>query len=463
MAITPVPPMTDIPPFPALSDRAEGAYNSKAFKFGTHMADKFNDELVAVATSVLNNAEIANDSAVTAARDAQVAAAARMQTEADRVQTGKDRAAIAAVAAQAGTAGAFLDSNPIVKGSGDQTKQLRIEVDGLAPDTMRVLHAPNKDGVIATLRDAARIVRVQREANQMLTSADQGVLVEIVSGTFTQTFDSPRNLEAGWSCFIRNAGAGDITIPLSDGQQNWIMYPNEMRLFTSDGAVLRSVVIAAFCKEFTSTSNFIKPPGYKMFGGEMWNGGESGGTSRVSNTTSYSPGGDGGKGGDCKEFQVRAEKFPASTLITVGAGGISPTMAYAPPNPGGVSMVGSLVTNPEGVNDQGSYYLGGARRTWGPGSVALSSVQKGGGTGGQGAYGSPNQSQTAGGSALGGSGGNGGDVTLPGSPGVIPGGGGGGGGGQRATVPDGQGGYLPSSFSLGGNGARGQVNIWGIA
>lgn len=66
MAVTPVPPITDIPPFPALSDRATGAYNSKAYEFGTHMADKFNSEISAVAANVLGNATDAQASATTA-------------------------------------------------------------------------------------------------------------------------------------------------------------------------------------------------------------------------------------------------------------------------------------------------------------------------------------------------------------------------------------------------------------
>lgn len=56
MAIKPVPSMTEVPPFPALSDRAAGDYNSKAFLFGSHMAEKFNEEVTAVAANVMQNA-----------------------------------------------------------------------------------------------------------------------------------------------------------------------------------------------------------------------------------------------------------------------------------------------------------------------------------------------------------------------------------------------------------------------
>jgi len=75
--------MTDIPPFPALSDRAAGSYNGMAFAFGTHMAEKFNDEIVAVAGSAVANAteaaghaEAASESAQSAETAAQAAAQA---------------------------------------------------------------------------------------------------------------------------------------------------------------------------------------------------------------------------------------------------------------------------------------------------------------------------------------------------------------------------------------------------
>lgn len=75
MAVKPVPPMTDIPGFPALSDRAAGTYNGKAFDFATHMADKFNGELIAVAESVLQNATEASSKADSAELFSQTAAA----------------------------------------------------------------------------------------------------------------------------------------------------------------------------------------------------------------------------------------------------------------------------------------------------------------------------------------------------------------------------------------------------
>jgi len=76
MAIKPVPALTAVPAFPALSDRAAGTYNSKAFAFGTHMADKFNGEIAAVAGNVQHNAGEAIAAATTAGQAATTAVAA---------------------------------------------------------------------------------------------------------------------------------------------------------------------------------------------------------------------------------------------------------------------------------------------------------------------------------------------------------------------------------------------------
>lgn len=83
MAIQPVPVMTPVPHFPALSERAAGTYNASAYNFGTHMSVTFNGELLAVADNVRSNAleaqalaDAAHDSAQASATSAGAALAA---------------------------------------------------------------------------------------------------------------------------------------------------------------------------------------------------------------------------------------------------------------------------------------------------------------------------------------------------------------------------------------------------
>ena len=73
---TPVPPLTDIPAFPALADRAAGTYNASAYAFGNHMSVTFNAELLAVANNVRSNALDAAASATASALSATQAAEA---------------------------------------------------------------------------------------------------------------------------------------------------------------------------------------------------------------------------------------------------------------------------------------------------------------------------------------------------------------------------------------------------
>lgn len=101
MAITPVPSMTPVPTFPALSERAAGTYNSSAYAFGTHMSVTFNGELLAVAMSAQHNAEQAE---VFSAAASSSASAATTQADAALGYSNTANAAAATATAQAGIA-----------------------------------------------------------------------------------------------------------------------------------------------------------------------------------------------------------------------------------------------------------------------------------------------------------------------------------------------------------------------
>lgn len=78
-------------------------------------------------------------------------ALATTDTQVQRAESAATRAEAAAT--QIGTAAAFVDSNPIVKGSVDPTKQVRLEVDGLTAGQTRVITVPDKSGTLALLDD----------------------------------------------------------------------------------------------------------------------------------------------------------------------------------------------------------------------------------------------------------------------------------------------------------------------
>lgn len=106
-------------------------------------------------------AQVAADKLVVATDKATVASdKAIVAADKDTVATDKTAAQTAAAAAIAAAAvavegAAFTDTNPIVKGSVDATKKLRIEVDGLTTGTTRVLTVQDRNGVIADDTDLA--------------------------------------------------------------------------------------------------------------------------------------------------------------------------------------------------------------------------------------------------------------------------------------------------------------------
>ena len=313
----------------------------------------------------------------------------------------------------------------------------------------------------------SKIIRSARTSNVQLTKADSGNLIDITSGTFTQTFAAASELGDGWFCYLKNSGAGDITLvpeasELIDGLTSYIMYPGEVRLVQCDGVELRTVVLNAFYKVFTASGNFIKPPGYVAFSGLLCGAGGSGGSG--TDTQIF---GSGGAGGARSPFQLLSSQVAASVLVVIGAGGSAVTGSIG--NSGGQTSFGAIALNGgAGGNISNSAVAGGATSF----DATLTSLPRfNGGAGGQGSSvaialnggangiygaggggGANNGSSTSPGgtSAFAGAGGLGGGTT-PGSAtsGSAPGGGG---GGARYSAPP-----YPS-----GAGGRGELSIWGI-
>ena len=143
------PSITALPAAPDPNNRS--TFNALAYPWSAALPT-FGTEVSAVATNVKANADEAQADAVATAADRIQTGLDVVATAADRVQTDSDRtsatnSAIAAAASAAAAAGAaaFVDTNPVVKGSVDATKQVRFEVDGLTTATTRVLTVPDAD------------------------------------------------------------------------------------------------------------------------------------------------------------------------------------------------------------------------------------------------------------------------------------------------------------------------------
>jgi len=334
-----------------------------------------------------------------------------------------------------------------------------------------------------------------RTSNVALTVGDIGKLIDITSGTFTQTFSAASTLGNKWWCYIRNSGTGDITLNPNgseqiDGLVSYVMYPGETRLVTCNGTGFYTIVLTGYYSTFTSSGIWIKPPGYAAHSGYLWAGGGGG---SVGGGTYVA----GGGGGSCLSFTAQSATLSASVTVIIGAGGAGSTNAGAGGNGGNSSFSTFVAYGGGGCGVSGEGGSGGGLLSAG-GSVAVASFVTGGmpssaatttkihNEGGGGGAGTSYYNNTtvggssvwggggggcSGGSSVWGGGGGGGTTppTMAGTGGVSLHGGTGGAGLYGAGTagsggaPGGGGGSVGNSGTgQAGAGARGELRIWGV-
>jgi hypothetical protein len=92
------------------------------------------------------------------------------------------------------------------------------------------------------------LILSSRTSNTILGLSDSGKLIDITSGTFSQTFDAAATLGSGWWCYLRNSGTGSITLdPNSsetiDGSTTLVLNSGDVRLVQCDGSSFRTILI----------------------------------------------------------------------------------------------------------------------------------------------------------------------------------------------------------------------------
>lgn len=229
------------------------------------------------------------------------------------------------------------------------------------------------DGKAVVAPAGMSVIRSARVSNAILGTADNGTLIDITSGTFTQTVTAAAALGNGWFCWIRNSGAGDITLDpnaseLIDGIPSYVMYPGECRLIQCDGSAFNSIVLSPFYRSVTSSIIFISPPGYTAFGVKAWGAGGSGcgGTGNAAGTQRW--GGAAGGGGGFNQGTISLTPG-ANVAVTVAAA----TTGGAGATGGAYGLVGG---------NGGSSYFGSYVTAYGGGGGGVGGNQEGGGGGG---------------------------------------------------------------------------------
>lgn len=203
---------------------------------------------------------------------ASQAGADAQATAADRVQTGQDRTAAAAsatnAAGSASTAkadadravGAAAGVNLPALVAGDELKFLQVKQDRSGYQTALIQKATSAQ-LLAGTDDSAFLTpltaqalwsrpRITRTANTALTKANRQSLIDITSGTFTQTFAAAATLGDGWETMIRNSGAGDITLDPNgsetiDGTTTLVIPAGQTRLVLCSGSAFFTLPIVS--------------------------------------------------------------------------------------------------------------------------------------------------------------------------------------------------------------------------
>lgn len=323
-------------------------------------------------------------------------------------------------------------------------------------DTLATTRFVN-DKLAAPSVASIRVYRNVQNSSYTLDFDDKGNIVDFRgSSPVSYSFDSCAVLSDGWYAYIVNSGTNDVTLQPSgseviDGVSTFVMYSGEARLIQCDGATLRSIVLQGFKKKYDSSGSFIKPPGYKGFGGFIWSGG-GGGDSHG-----------GGGGGGCFNFSVDSDNIPSSETIIVGAGGaigvqggdssfagiiVTGGRAGATSSSGSGGNGGAVMINSIGEFTQtDSAFAGLEGGMYIPGNSRVRHSLFGGGAGFNGLTLGPA------GTSIYGGGGGGRDSAKPRGTSIFAGNGGE--NLQPGEAPAGGGGN-------GASGARGEVIIWGV-
>lgn len=94
---------------------------------------------------------------------------------------------------------------------------------------------------------APSVTRTVRTSNAILVEADRSTLIDITSGTFSQTFTAAATLTTGWFCWIKNSGTGVITLDPNasetiNGATTLTLSANKTALVQCDGTGFYAVV-----------------------------------------------------------------------------------------------------------------------------------------------------------------------------------------------------------------------------
>ena len=256
-------------------------------------------------------------------------------------------------------------------------------LDGVTATAAEINYLDGVTSAIQTQIDGgSSVVRSARTSNTILDGDDNSVLIDITSGTFSQTLTASATLGSGWFCYYKNSGTGIVTIDPNgsetvNGAATLKLYIGAAILLQCDGSnfnIIKLTQQGLVAQTFTSSGSITLPADMSSLFVEILGSGGGGGSGGRSNNT-VACGGAGGGGGRFIVSQC-ANLSPysgASTTVTVGAGGAGGA-ARAP-----AGAKAGLVGATGGTTSFGSLSLTGA--IGGAGGIITGSSVSGGATG----------------------------------------------------------------------------------
>jgi hypothetical protein len=173
----------------------------------------------AAASTATTKAAEASSSASTATTKASEAAASAVAANNSAVNAEASAVRAEEAAEIASQALAIPDNLPFQKNVTDPTKQLGFDLSSLPTGTFRRLTPPASGDTLASTTEVASMItngvtykRSVRTSNIMLGASDRSSLVEVTSGTFTQTIGTAATLGDGWWLDYFNNTNAPITI-----------------------------------------------------------------------------------------------------------------------------------------------------------------------------------------------------------------------------------------------------------
>ena len=320
------------------------------------------------------------------------------------------------------------------------------------------------------------IPRLTKTSAYTLATSDSNSIIDC-SGTWTLSVTAAATLGAGWWCYVRNAGNGDITIDpsgaeLIDGASTLVMKPGFIYLLQCDGVGMTTITVKRRTYErrslITVSGTFTVPEDCFVIRAYAFGAGGN------------PVGGNGGGGGGCAYGDIAVTPGQVVTLgIASGVATVTASsVALLTANPAS-GTTGGTASKHASVTNGGAYSGGTNSGGFTAGASSGSPVGNGfrgglyGGAGWGGAGGNIVTTAGSGGGAAGAAspsmqvGGPGfdpvikpidpllADLTGAGGAQAAPGGPGGGGGGGGGTLPGGDGGFGGGGGGTGLASARG--------